>query len=213
MINTIVNKITHGVNLWISKRNWRKNNKHNFTIVANLFPLEKVSVGKKTYGRLNIKTYGNIHEQLIIGSYCSIAEDVKFLLGGEHPYNGLSTYPFKRYICGQKEETITKGTIYIEDDVWIGENSLILSGVTIGQGAVIAAGSIVAKDIPPYAIFAGGEIKKYRFSQEVIEQLLEVDFSKLDDEMIKNQIDYLYSKLDSNTLRDDLSKLFKQSGV
>lgn len=141
-----------------------------------------------TYGTLNVQSYGNSEEKLSIGSYCSIAGNVIFLLGGEHPYKGFSTDPFRKYICGIDKNTATKGPIVIEDDVWIGENSLILSGVKIGQGAIIAAGSIVTKNIPPYAIFAACKVLKYRFDQEVINALLHFDYENLDINHIKKML-------------------------
>lgn len=206
MNTLIMKKLTNSIRLIKFRRTWRKINNHNNTTVKNVFPLEKVSVGKKTYGELYVKTYGNVDERLIIGSYCSIAGDVKFLLGGEHYYKGLSTFPFRKYICGLKENTLTKGPIVMKDDVWIGEGSLILSGVTIGQGAIIAAGSIVAKDIPPYAIYAGGRIIKYRFSDDLIDKLIKLDYEKLEEEKIKNNIELLYTDLEIEMLSDAFLK-------
>lgn len=78
---------------------------------------------------------------------------------------------------------------------------MILSGVHIGQGAVVAAGAVVTKDVPPYAIVGGvpAKVIKYRFSPEVIEQLLELDYSKLTDDMIRERIDDLYTSLDGKS--------------
>ena len=191
--------ISRYVRLYIHKRKWRKRNLHNFTTAENIFPIEKVSVGKYTYGPLNILHYGNNAEQIKIGNFCSIAKDVKFILGGEHEYVTLSTYPFKRMILNSNViEAKSKGPIIIGDDVWIGYGSIILSGVTIGQGAIIGAGSIVSKDVPPYAIYAGNRIVKYRFDANTIEKLLNFDFSSLDEFEIQNNIDLLYSKIDDN---------------
>lgn len=206
MIKTVLRKLKHGIKLEIFKMSWRKINSHNYTTVKNFFPVEKVSVGKKTYGELHVKTYGNSNEKLIIGSYCSIAGDVKFLLGGDHSYKGLSTYPFRKYVCGVKENTLTKGQIVLKDDVWIGERSLVLSGVTINQGAIVAAGSIVTKNIPPYAIYAGGKIIKYRFSEDIINQLMRLNYESLSEEAIKNNIDFLYTDFDIGMLDNDFFK-------
>ncbi len=200
MINLGIRKIKIYFELILFKIKWRKLNAHNFTAVGNIFPINKVSVGEKTYGKLNVKTYGDDNESLRIGSYCSIAGDVKFLLGGEHSYKGLSTYPFKKFICKIDENTITKGPILIKDDVWIGESAIILSGVEIGQGAVIAAGSIVAKNVPPYAIYAGNEVKKYRFSEKVIQKLLGCNFGSLEDKVILNNIKMLYDEVDESNV-------------
>lgn len=211
LVIAILGRIFQLIKLAIFKVKWRNLNSHNFTTVGSIFPLEKVKVGKMTYGRLNVISYGNPQEKLVIGDYCSIAGNVKFLLGGEHYYKSLSTYPFNKYVCNQKEDTITKGPIIIGDDVWIGENALILSGVNIGKGAIIGAGSVVAKDIPPYAIYAGGEIKKFRFSPEVVEKLIKFDYSKLDNQKIKDNIDFFYSELDIDTLDTTLSGLLNDS--
>ncbi|MFC4322621.1 CatB-related O-acetyltransferase [Litchfieldia salsa] len=206
MIRLAIKKITNSVKLLLFKRSWRKKNIHNNTTVKNLFPIDKVLVGKKTYGPIFVKTYGNPNEKLTIGSYCSIAGDVKFLLGGEHSYTGLSTFPFKKYVCGLNEDTLTKGQIILQDDVWIGERSLILSGVTIGQGAIVAAGSVVAKDIPPYAIYAGGKVIKYRFPEDVIKRLLKFNYSSLSDELIIENIDTLYKELNIDMLNNSFIK-------
>ncbi|NBI88698.1 antibiotic acetyltransferase [Lachnospiraceae bacterium] len=162
------------------KNEWRKMNQHNETTLEycrNIF-LHTLSVGINTYGPLQIIGFGQKEEGLLIGSYCSIAREVVFLLGGEHNYNLLSTYPFRNKIWGETE-AITKGKIIIEDDVWIGYGSTILSGVHIGQGAVIAAGSVIAKNVPPYAITNGVRIFKYRFDKATIQKLLLFDFSSL----------------------------------
>lgn len=206
MVKIIFQKIRSTMELFFFKIAWRSKNKHNYTSVKTSFPIDRVTVGEKTYGSLYVSSFGNEAEKLVIGSYCSIGGEVRFLLGGEHSYKGLSTYPFHKYICGVKENTLTKGPIVIKDDVWIGERCLILSGVTIGQGAVIAAGSIVAKDIPSYAIFAGGRILKYRFTKEMIKRLKCFDYSSLNNESIKNNINLLYTDLTVSMLDDEFIK-------
>ena len=97
----------------------------------------------------------------------------------------------------EKCEAISKGDIIIYDDVSIGYGAIILSGVHIGQGAVVEAGSVVTKDIPPYAIVGGVPAKliKYRYKPEMIEALLTIDYRKLNDEIIRNNIDKLYTEL------------------
>ena len=81
-----------------------------------------------------------------------------------------------------------KGDINIRNDVWIGANATVMSGVTINSGAVIAAGAVVAKDIPPYAVVVGnpGRIIKYRFSEEQIKDLLEMEWWDWGDDKIRN---------------------------
>ena len=139
----------------------------------------------------------NHKSHLSIGSFCSIAGEVTFLLNAEHDISTISTYPFKVMVMGQKAEASTKGDIIVDDDVWIGERATIMSGVHIGQGAVIAAGSVVTHNVPPYAVVGGvpAKVIKYRFSKQIIDALLKVDYSKLTKEMISSHIDILYSKL------------------
>ena len=87
--------------------------------------------------------------------------------------------------------SISKGPIIVGNDVWIGFRSIILSGVTIGDGAVIYAGSVVTKDIPPYAIVAGvpAKIIRYRFDAKTIERLARVAWWDWPDEVIKSRLD------------------------
>lgn len=190
----------------ILQKKFKKINSHNQTWMKNIFDINKVIVGKGTYGPLEVRCYGNDKEKLIIGNYCSIAHGTKFILGGEHNYKVFSTYLFKKKFNISGNESITKGEIILEDDVWIGENSLILSGVKIGQGAVIGAGSIVSKNIPPYAIYAGNKVIKYRFSDEIINKLLQIDFDKLDENKIRDNIDLLYTEINEKNV-DQIIKL------
>jgi serine acetyltransferase len=101
-------------------------------------------------------------------------------------------------------EAVSKGDIVVGDDVWIGYGATILSGVHIGQGAVVAAGALVAKDVPPYAIVGGvpAKVIKYRFEPALIERLLEIDYSQLDDATIREHADDLYNGLKSSDQLD-----------
>lgn len=164
---------------------WRQNNAHNSTVPATIFPIDKVSVGKKTYGNLYAISFGNPTERLTIGNYCSIADKVYFILSGGHDYERLSTYPFVHNIYKMGCESTSKGPIIVEDDVWIGYRVTIMSGVTLGKGSVIGAGSVVSKNVPPYAIYAGGRIIKYRFSPVIIDQIKRIDFSTITEQQIK----------------------------
>ena len=191
-------------------RTWRKSNKHNITTVDGVFNMDQVKVGKATYGTLHVDSFGNSKSKLNIGSYCSIASDVVFVLDGEHSLDHALTYPFKEQILGQKGEAFAKGEINVADDVWIGERAIILSGVSIGQGAVIGAGSVVAKDVPPYAVFAGGKIIKYRFTDDVIEKLLKLDISSIEIEEVANNLDNLYANIDEFLNSDFYKKHLKK---
>ena len=106
----------------------------------------------------------------MIGNYISIAQNVHFLLDVEHFANHISTYPFKvKLLHSQKSESFSKGDIIIDDDVWIGYGATILSGVRIGQGAVVATGAVVTSDVPPYAIVGGVPAKVIKYRNEKIE--------------------------------------------
>lgn len=187
---------------------WRKMNKHNFTFPANgiddpVFPINKVKVGNATYGSLFVVSFGKDDDNLIIGHYCSIANTVKFLLGGGHNYKLLSTYPFKFFYANQRQgEDISKGDIVIGDDVWIGDRAIVLSGVKIGRGAVIGAGCVVTKDVNPYEIVIGNPMRvlKKRFPDNIIGHLMEIDFAKLDSHYIQSHIDLLYQELDEQNI-------------
>lgn len=190
------------------RKEWRRCNMHNKTYIKTPFNMELVHVGKETYGCIDVHLE-NKTNQLIIGNYCSIAEHVRFLVSADHQTNNISTFPFRVFYLGQAMEGGSKGDIVIDDDVWIGYGATILSGVHIGQGAVIAAGAVVASDVPPYAIVGGvpAKIIKYRFEPEMIEELMKIDYSKLDESMIREHADDLYRKLEN---KEQLSWLPKR---
>lgn len=203
----MINEIIENIKYPIKKIYWRKKNKHNFTKIGSNFSTSKVKVGVATYGTLNAITFNSENEFLEIGSYCSIADKVTFLLSGEHSYKKMSTYPFKNKILKSGEEGISKGKIIVEDDVWIGYGSTILSGVTIGQGAIIGAGTVVAKDVPPYAIYANGKILKYRFSEKIIEKLKTIDYSKLNNNKIFDKLSILYEDITEENVEDIIKQI------
>ena len=165
---------------------WRKRNAHNETFMGRVFDINKVTVGNYTYGILNCYTWGKEEEHLSIGHYCSIADDVVFLLGGNHNYRGITTFPCKVKFMGHVEEAETKGPIVIGDDVWIGYRATILSGITIGQGAVIGAGSLVCQDVPAYSICGGNPIKviSWRYDLDVIKEMVKLDWGKVKPDML-----------------------------
>lgn len=205
---TILKDFVKRVRLNHFRRSWRKANAENDTLPMNPFPAELVSVGKRSYGELNVVTFNNC-SRLRIGSYCSIAQQVHFMLDVEHRMNTVSTYPYKAKCLKMGDEAFSKGDIIVDDDVWIGYGATIMSGVHIGQGAIIAAGAIVTKDVPPYAIVGGVPAKpiKYRYSSNMIKELLKIDYSKLSEKMIKEHVNELYTELDDAKQLDWLPKL------
>lgn len=207
-------KLLNFINRYIQyiyfRNKWHKKNLHNRTYVKNIFPIDKVEVGNQTYGALQVFSFGNPNEKLKIGHFCSIANEVCFLLGGGHKTTFLSTFPFEKLIFNASHEATTKGPIIVQDDVWIGYGCIILSGVTIGQGSIIGAGSVVSKDIPPYAIFAGNRIIKYRFEQAIIQKLLKIDYSKVavDKNSITRIRSALYTDITLENVDDIVQRLY-----
>ena len=120
-------------------------------------------------------------ERLVIGRFCAIASGVRFVMpGANHADLGPSTFPFG--IFGPPWDTTmdlvmsapSRGDTVVGHDVWLGYSALVLPGVTIGHGAVVAAGSVVARDVPPYAIVAGNpaRVVRSRFSDADVQLLL-----------------------------------------
>ena len=189
---------------------WKKKNKDNYTVPQNIFEAELVEVGKASYGDLNIISFAN-NAKLIIGTFVSIAQEVSFILDAEHYTNHLSTYPFKvKYLGIEKQEAFSKGNIVVEDDVWIGYRSTIMSGVHIGKGAIIAAGSLVTKDVPAYAIVGGvpAKVIKYRFDNSICNILKKIDLSKLNKVFVEQNLEVLYKQIENKQMASEISNLF-----
>ncbi len=203
MIKKILINLRNYLRLVSFQSAWRKLNRHNLTEAKTLFPADKVKVGRYSYGDLQVRCFHDTPNGLSIGSFCSIASNVVFLLCAEHDYKRLTTYPIETFLFQEKETgKVSKGNIRVEDDVWIGENCTILSGVTLGQGSIISAGSTVVKDVPPYAIYGNYKILAYRFAPELIAELIKLDFSKLDRAFIEKHRDFFRSELTAEGLCD-----------
>jgi acetyltransferase-like isoleucine patch superfamily enzyme len=152
-----------------------------------------MSIGKHTYKIENLQIYYcDSRAKLYIGNFCSIGSDIKIFLGGNHRHDWVTTYPF-----GHIHQDIfnnfngeghprTKGDIIIGNDVWIGQTTTIMSGIKIGDGAVIANNSHIVKDVEPYSIVGGNPAKliKYRFTPEQIDKLLRIKWWDWEDEKI-----------------------------
>ena len=171
--------------------------KFSLPYTRNFAAYTKYSVGEFTYGAPTVKDWHQ-GSTIKIGNFSSIAENVTILLGGNHPTNWISSFPFGAVFDGFKHHSYpqaSKGDVIIGNDVWIGLNTTILSGVTIGDGAIIAAGSIVTKDVDPYAIVGGNPAKviKKRFSDDAIAKLLEIQWWNWEIDKIKNNLDLILS--------------------
>jgi len=137
-------------------------------------------IGDYTFGCPEVLDWGDQNTGLSIGRFCSIASDVKILLGGEHRYDWISTYSFPDFVEGvdavKNDHRISKGGVTIGNDVWIGFGATILSGVSIGNGAVIGAKAVVAKNVPAYSIAVGNPARviKQRFDDETVARLNQI---------------------------------------
>jgi virginiamycin A acetyltransferase len=147
-----------------------------------------VKIGMYSYGACFI--FRNIAPGTEIGRYCSFADGVT-IFNGNHPLENKSTHPFF-YNPGCKyvtKDMIARTRLIIGNDVWIGHNAIILPAVkTIGDGAVIGAGSVVTKDVPPFAVVAGNPAKiiKYRFTGDKIKEIIDSAWWNKDIEEIKH---------------------------
>ncbi len=198
MIKKLFNFIKNKRKFLSFRKAFRQKNENNQLEPVNMFDIEAVNAKRFTYGDLYVET-SDCGNKLNIGSFCSLAHGVKFLLAAEHPTDYFSTFPFKVKLCGKDYEAFGKGDINVGDDVWIGTNAIILSGVNIGRGAVIAAGAVVNKDVPPYSVVGGvpAKVIKYRFSDEIIEELMKVDFDRIDRDKIADNVSELYKKIEN----------------
>lgn len=192
---SVLNELRKLLELNRFKRKWRKKNTHNKTVPENVFDIDLVEVGKGSYGKLYVVAYGH-QSNIKIGKYCSIAEEVRFVINADHRIDTISSFPFKVMITEKEnEEAVSAGDIIIDDDVWIGYRATILDGIHIGQGAVIAAGAVVTKDVDPYSIVGGVPAKPIgrRLSMIAIDDLMDdLDYSNLSEESIETNIETLY---------------------
>lgn len=137
---------------------------------------------------LGVGTYGlpHVHDApqgttLRVGAYCSIAGGVQIFLGQHHRSDWISTYPFPAFFEEARhipEFEISRGDVTIGSDVWLCANCTVLSGVTIGHGAVVATEAVVTRDVAPYAIVAGNPARviRWRFDEETRQALLQTQW-------------------------------------
>jgi chloramphenicol O-acetyltransferase type B len=161
-----------------------------------------ISIGRYTYGKPNLHWSRNDFAYgLKIGAFCSIADDVSIFVGkhGRHTIDFMSSYPLG-LVFGRAEnrqasrhETGDLG-VRIGNDVWLGRGAVIMAGVTIGDGAVVAARSVVTKDVAPYEIVGGVPARhlRSRFASDVVETLLRLRWWDWPDDKIKANLDLFF---------------------
>ena len=161
---------------------------------------DRLIVGDYTYGHQHIELVLS-GANMYVGKFCSIAVGVKAFLGQTHRTDWISTYPFGARnadvfpYSGEPGYRQTKGDIIIGNDVCVGIDSRFMSGVIVGDGAVIGAHAVVAKDVPPYCVAVGNpaRVVKKRFSDEDISYLLKLKWWDLPIEKINQIIPFLTS--------------------
>jgi len=170
-------------------------------------PFLKIECGKYSYGHPILQIPGSDYARsIIIGEYCSIATECLFFVGrqGRHPTDTMTSYPIGMLISEDTKRNNNVAKVFmpkmqppsvlrtsnldleIGHDVWIGTRVIVMAGVKIGTGAVVGAGSIVTRNIPPYAIVAGSpaRIIRYRFEPDIIERLLSSKWWELSPEQL-----------------------------
>jgi acetyltransferase-like isoleucine patch superfamily enzyme len=158
-----------------------------------------LTMGRHTYGMPMIWSYRGSERKVVIGSFCSIAPGVQILSGGIHPTDWVASYPFRSrwgmegaYSDGMPQ---SRGEVVIGSDVWLGTDAVLLSGVTIGHGSIIAARSVVTRDVPPYSVAAGcpARVLRQRFPPQVVDALLRIAWWEWDDAKIRAAVPLLSS--------------------
>ena len=169
-----------------------------------------VEIGDYTYG-VPLITRNTDKYKLKIGKFCAISDNVHILLDANHRTNWVTNYPLSLGILREApsnyEHPAGKGDMVIGNDVWIGLNVIILPGVNIGNGAVIAAGAVVAKDVADYEIVGGVPAKhiNFRFTSDQIDKLLKISWWDWDINKIKDNIGLLESENINNFIEKHLN--------
>ena len=164
------------------------------------------SVGKWSYSTSPLKIYRWNDSKIYIGNFCSIGPEVKIIIGGTHRIDWVSTAQINagtfnfndNFLKAQKIKDFKNSIedLHIENDVWIGAFSIIYSGVKLGNGSVVAAGSVVTKDVDPYTVVGGNPAKfiKKRFTTKQINFLNSSKWWELDDKKIDTLSKYLLNE-------------------
>ena len=170
---------------------------------------DRFQVGRGTCGEPTVLDWG-ADAKLRIGSFCSISSGVTILLAGDHHVRWITTYPFPAFRDSAKSIaclSVSKGDVSIGHDVWFGMNAMILSGTTIGNGAVIGASAVVAKDVPPYAVVVGNPatVVRKRFDDDSIAVLERTRWWDWPDDVLDEAMPIL--------LADDVQELLRFAEV
>ena len=159
--------------------------------------LARYEIGEWSYGHPRVLDWGT-GAKLKVGRYCSFAGGVTIFVDGEHHVEWVSTFPFPGLVTEKRETDhciVSKGDLVIGNDVWICDGAIILSGVRIGNGAVVGARSLVAKDVPAYGVVGGNPARVigFRFSNEQIAQLEKIAWWDWPVERVREAIPLLCS--------------------
>ena len=186
----------------------------NFITATNIFVGDYTYFDDRKNGPESFETTNvlyNYHPnrvKLVLGKFCALAAETRFIMTGDHKLDAISTYPFPVFGHGWREafdvhNLPIKGDIIVGNDVWFGYNTLIRNGVSIGNGAIIAAGAVVTKDVPAYAIVAGNPAKvvKMRFDDATIKRLEQIAWWNWDITKISRNLS-LICNLDIDRLED-----------
>jgi len=157
-----------------------KNTVRNPNIIVGDYTYYDDPLDAENFERNVLYHYPFIDDKLIIGKFCAIATGAQFIMNGaNHKMSGISTYPFQIFGNGWEKvmpgegDLPYKGDTVIGNDVWIGYEALIMPGVKVGNGAIIASRSVVTSDVPAYTVVGGNPAKpvRARFAPEVVAQL------------------------------------------
>ena len=163
--------------------------------LADRYP--QFRIGRGSYGDLNVVEFGE-GTTLSVGNYSSFARGAQVMLGGNHRIDWVTTYPFNaidRRFAHFTGHPQSKGDVTIGNDVWVAREAMILSGVTIGDGAVIGARAVVSRDVPPYTIVAGNPAVaiRPRFPEPIVERLRAIRWWDWPDDRIAKAMPHLLS--------------------